>query len=509
MVRAPVAMATASASTPQDAPVRSLVRSLVRLLRDSGEEVVSGRSLLTLPTATLRELVRELVRELEPLLGPRGQGPGQGQGPGPGQGGFVALPSHPSGSTHLLGLQFLFDVLQSVPALKLVHWPGPAPPAPPGPIHLFPFKSLRQLELHGVPLQWLRGLRGVYSSLQTLVCSHSLKTLQELLSGLGGDQSSALPWLALLHAHFGHNALTGLDGSLALGDLSHLDLSYNLLSSVPLGPPGVALGTLILRGNELRGLAGLERLEALRHLDVAYNLLETHEALEPLGRLGRLRRLHLEGNPLWFHPDHRAATARRLSPRAAANVEAPGVSDPPSRTPRRASSHPSPRPSRRVPLSRPLPESPRDRPTDRPLPVASPRPTPRMPRVSAPFLWAGPVPGSNPAHLPDPPPPPPPSPLVVSPRRRGPVAGRPAGESGAGGRVRRGAPGGRRDPALGVGRSWVRIPAPPPVCRVTSGKPLHFPGPRFPHPSNGDGDWEPHGGQGPSPSRFAWIHPSA
>ncbi|XP_039770905.1 serine/threonine-protein kinase 11-interacting protein [Ornithorhynchus anatinus] len=348
MVRAPVAMATASASTPQDAPVRSLVRSLVRLLRDSGEEVVSGRSLLTLPTATLRELVRELVRELEPLLGPRGQGPGQGQGPGPGQGGFVALPSHPSGSTHLLGLQFLFDVLQSVPALKLVHWPGPAPPAPPGPIHLFPFKSLRQLELHGVPLQWLRGLRGVYSSLQTLVCSHSLKTLQELLSGLGGDQSSALPWLALLHAHFGHNALTGLDGSLdllsavrvldlshnrirdcaaflaALGDLSHLDLSYNLLSSVPLGPPGVALGTLILRGNELRGLAGLERLEALRHLDVAYNLLETHEALEPLGRLGRLRRLHLEGNPLWFHPDHRAATARRLSPRAAANVEAPG-----------------------------------------------------------------------------------------------------------------------------------------------------------------------------------------
>nr|XP_014711537.2 serine/threonine-protein kinase 11-interacting protein isoform X1 [Equus asinus]XP_014711538.2 serine/threonine-protein kinase 11-interacting protein isoform X1 [Equus asinus] len=305
------------------APRDSLVWKLAGLLRESGDVVLSGSSTLSLLTATLQQLNH--VFELH--LGPWG----------PGQTGFVALPSHPADSPIILQLQFLFDVLQKTLSLKLVHIPGPGLP---GPIKIFPFKSLRQLELRGVPLHCLHGLRGIYSQLETLICSRSIQALEELLSACGGDLCSALPWLALLSADFSYNALTALDGSLRLlsalrflnlshnqlqdcrgfltdlSELCYLDISYNHLRLVPrMGPSGAALGTLIVRGNELRSLHGLEQLRNLRHLDVAYNLLEGHRELSPLWLLAELRKLCLEGNPLWFHPAHRVATAQYLSPR--------------------------------------------------------------------------------------------------------------------------------------------------------------------------------------------------
>nr|XP_006207274.1 serine/threonine-protein kinase 11-interacting protein isoform X1 [Vicugna pacos] len=306
------------------APRDSLVWKLAWLLRESGDVILSGCSTLSLFTATLQQLNQ--VFELH--LGPWG----------PGQTGFVALPSHPADSPVILQLQFLFDVLQKTLSLKLVHVPDLGLP---GPIKIFPFKSLRRLELRGVPLHCLRGLRGIYSQLETLTCSRSLQALEELLSACGGDLCSALPWLALLSADFSYNALTALDSSLRLlsalrflnlshnqvqdcegflmelSELCHLDISYNHLRLVPkMGPSGAALGTLILRGNELQSLHGLEQLRNLRHLDVAYNLLERHRELSPLWLLAELRKLYLEGNPLWFHPAHRAATAQYLSPRA-------------------------------------------------------------------------------------------------------------------------------------------------------------------------------------------------
>ncbi|KAM6178598.1 serine/threonine-protein kinase 11-interacting protein [Rhynchocyon petersi] len=300
----------------------SLVWKLADLLRQSGDVVLSGCSTLSLLTVTLQQLNR--VFELH--LGPWS----------PGQTGFVALPSHPADSPVILQLQFLFDVLQKTLSLKLVHVPGPGPP---GPIKIFPFKSLRHLELQGVPLHCLRGLRGIYSQLETLICSRSIRALEELLSSCGGDLCSALPWLALLSANFSYNSLTALDSSLHLlsavrflnlshnqvqdcedflmdlSELCHLDISYNYLHLVPrMGPSGAALGTLILRGNELHSLLGVEQLRNLRHLDLAYNLLEGHQQLSPLWLLAELRKLYLEGNPLSFHPSHRVATAQYLSP---------------------------------------------------------------------------------------------------------------------------------------------------------------------------------------------------
>ncbi|KAM9039469.1 serine/threonine-protein kinase 11-interacting protein [Sarcophilus harrisii] len=306
------------------ATTSSLVWKLAGLLQDSGDLVLSGCSTLTLLTSTLQQLNH--VFELH--LGPWGLG----------QAGFVALPSHPADSPTILQLQFLFDVLQKTLSLKLVHVPGPGPQ---GPIRIFPFKSLKQLELRAVPLHCLCGLRGIYSQLETLVCSRSLQALEELLSACGGDLCTALPWLALVCADFSYNSLTALDRSLhllsalqvlnlshnrvtdcedfltALSELRHLDVSYNRLQSVPVvSPTGAVLRTLVLRGNELRSLCGLDQLRGLRHLDVAYNLLEQHRELMPLRTLAELQRLHLEGNPLSFHPSHRAATIQYLSPQA-------------------------------------------------------------------------------------------------------------------------------------------------------------------------------------------------
>ncbi|XP_078184794.1 serine/threonine-protein kinase 11-interacting protein isoform X2 [Callithrix jacchus] len=299
----------------------SLVWKLAGLLRESGDVVLSGCSTLSLLTPTLQQLNH--VFELH--LGPWS----------PGQTGFVALPSHPADSPAILQLQFLFDVLQKTLSLKLVHVPGPGPP---GPIKIFPFKSLRRLELRGVPLHCLHGLRGIYSQLETLICSKSLQALEELLSACGGDFCSALPWLALLSADFSYNALTSLDSSLRLlsalrflnlshnqvqdcqgflmdlCELHHLDISYNRLHLVPrMGPSGTALGVLILRGNELQSLHGLEQLRNLRHLDLAYNLLEGHWELSPLWLLAELRKFLLDGKVLSL-TDFQTHTSLGLSP---------------------------------------------------------------------------------------------------------------------------------------------------------------------------------------------------
>ncbi|KAF2982494.1 hypothetical protein EK904_003926, partial [Melospiza melodia maxima] len=210
-------------------------------------------------------------------------------------------------------------------------------------VKIFPFKSLRHLELKSVPPHCLRGLRFVYSQLESLTCCKCISTLEEIISACGGDLSCALPWLELQTVNFSYNSITALDDSLQLLnalrvlDLSHnkiqdcehylttlteleyLNLAYNFLSKVP------ALGifsrsklvTLILRNNELDSINGVEQLVNLQHLDVAYNLLLEHAQLAPLSTLHCLKKLYLEGNPIWFHQNHRSAALVHVSPRAA------------------------------------------------------------------------------------------------------------------------------------------------------------------------------------------------
>ncbi|XP_076579725.1 serine/threonine-protein kinase 11-interacting protein isoform X1 [Chaetodon auriga] len=303
----------------------SLVQSLATLLRNDGDLVLDGSSTLTLPAASLQQL----TRLFEQYLLSRSQ-----------QHGFLALPSHPADTTSLLQLQFLFDVLQKTISLKLINPPGVRLQSV---VKIFPFKSLKYLELKRIPPHCLEGLRGVYSQLEVFTCSKSLSSLEELLSLCGGDLSSALPWLELHTLNFSYNSIVCLDQSLSLlnvlksldlshnkiqecaeflkplSELEHLNLGYNCLQRAPtLGLSARAkLLTLNLRNNELETINGVEQLSSLQHLDLAYNLLLEHSQLAPLSLLHCLNTLNLEGNPLYFQKTHRNCTVRHLSPKAA------------------------------------------------------------------------------------------------------------------------------------------------------------------------------------------------
>ncbi|XP_069083311.1 serine/threonine-protein kinase 11-interacting protein isoform X1 [Pleurodeles waltl] len=302
----------------------SLVSSLSQLLQDYGHLVVDGTNTLTLLTPVLQHLTQLFEQHLLPRTQTHG---------------FIALPSHPADSAAILQAQFLFDVLQKTPSLKLVH---PQNCVPQSDVKVFPFKSLRCLELRSVPLHCLRGLQSLYSQLEVLTCFKCATTLEEILSLCGGDLSSALPWPELHTLNFSYNHISTLDDSLQLlnvlkvldlshnqikdcgsyflllSDLVYLNLSYNLLLKVPLLSLGsrTQLVSLVLRCNDLDSINGVEQLSNLQHLDLALNLLMEHSQLAPLSQLHQLRKLHLEGNPLSFHADHRPVTVQHLSPRA-------------------------------------------------------------------------------------------------------------------------------------------------------------------------------------------------
>ncbi|KAI4900844.1 hypothetical protein NFI96_018189 [Prochilodus magdalenae] len=317
----------------------TLVHSLATLLRNNGsallfsmfwlsslgDSVLDGSSTLTLQV----DCVQHLTRLFEQYLLSRTH-----------QHGFLALPSHPADTTSLLQVQFLFDMLQKTISLKLINPPGSRLQSV---VKIFPFKSLKHLELKRIPPHCLEGLRGVYSQLEVFTCSKSLNSLEELLSLCGGDLSSALPWLELHTLNFSYNSISCLDESLSLlnvlqsldlshnkiqdcaeflktlSELEHLNLAYNNLQRVPaLGLNASAkLVCLVLRNNELETINGVEQLSSLQHLDLAYNLLMEHSQLAPLSLLHNLNTLALEGNPLYYTTTHRTITICHLSPQAA------------------------------------------------------------------------------------------------------------------------------------------------------------------------------------------------
>ncbi|KAJ3584332.1 hypothetical protein NHX12_014828 [Muraenolepis orangiensis] len=234
-----------------------------------GDEVLSGASILTLRACTLAQLTVLFERHLLPRPGPPH--------------GFLALASHPADTQALLELQFVFDLVE------VSGWRSQSA------VKIFPFKSLKSLELKRLPAHRLEGLRGVYSQLESL-----LNVLRSL------DLS--------------HNKIQDCAEFLKpLSELEYLNLGYNSLQRAPLLAPSARakLHTLILRNNELETINGIEQLSSLQHVDLAYNLLLEHSQLAPLALLHGLHTLTLEGNPLVFQKNHRMATVRHLSLQAA------------------------------------------------------------------------------------------------------------------------------------------------------------------------------------------------
>ncbi|KDR75953.1 hypothetical protein GALMADRAFT_248769 [Galerina marginata CBS 339.88] len=133
---------------------------------------------------------------------------------------------------------------------------------------------------------------------------------------------SSSTWAFLKHLYLPDNALTSFPSEVLpyLTSLTHLDLSSNLLLSVPAGfgelysllslnladnlidsVLGIFLNlgqilSLNLAHNRLESLCGLERLLALERLDLRYNLLEESSEISRLSALPNLSELWIEGN---------------------------------------------------------------------------------------------------------------------------------------------------------------------------------------------------------------------
>ncbi|XP_037082181.1 serine/threonine-protein kinase 11-interacting protein-like [Pollicipes pollicipes] len=175
--------------------------------------------------------------------------------------------------------------------------------------------------------------------LRALSCAGGLASLAELLAGCGGDGSSPFLWEELTEVRLtrcrfealdesvrlvphvclldlSQNRLVATDGLEYLAGLQHLNLAHNQLSGLPqlCMPAYLALRWLSLSSNKLESLDGLQEMVVLEHLDVSFNFLLSHALLGPLLELGRLRTLHLRGNPLCCYSDHRLRTARALHP---------------------------------------------------------------------------------------------------------------------------------------------------------------------------------------------------
>lgn len=207
-------------------------------------------------------------------------------------------------------------------------------------VHLDRFKDLQMLELCKIDVVGVVvGLKRLRCKLQQLNCSRSICELSDVLQRCGADNMNipGANWLNLKEANFSHNGLRSIDESIALApqlrvldlshnviqdakplncldNLKHLNLGYNKLTAVPSfgGQLCNRLQILILRNNFIEDLNGVSSLLNLSELDLSENCLIEHKSLVPLANLATLQWLNLSGNPLSFHPQHRAKTASCL-----------------------------------------------------------------------------------------------------------------------------------------------------------------------------------------------------
>ncbi|PSR76526.1 hypothetical protein PHLCEN_2v8429 [Hermanssonia centrifuga] len=134
----------------------------------------------------------------------------------------------------------------------------------------------------------------------------------------------SLKWAFLQHLSLAENALTFLPAAPLprLASITHLDLSSNLLVSVPPGLSALynlaslnlsdnmidsVLGIYTMLGqvlslnlskNRLESICGLERLRALERVDLRHNQIEESDEIGRLATLPNITQVWVEGNPL-------------------------------------------------------------------------------------------------------------------------------------------------------------------------------------------------------------------
>lgn len=233
-------------------------------------------------------------------------------------------------------LQLVHDFVQKTILLCITQYPGED--LFEGKIDITKFRALKRLEIQKIQVIQICGIQPLRGQLQHLICTKSIKSVDDIITHCGGDKSNGFVWNELKIADFSYNNLRTVDTSLEfaqylqhlnlrhnqlqsvkaikwLPHLKTLDLSFNRLQFIPQFHMDAykRLQSLNMSNNLLEDLTGIVKLDALTDLDLSDNCLLDHTYLLPLNVISTLKFLNLYGNPLQYHPKHRLATSQYLN----------------------------------------------------------------------------------------------------------------------------------------------------------------------------------------------------
>ncbi|XP_065358228.1 uncharacterized protein LOC135952286 isoform X2 [Calliphora vicina] len=298
------------------------ITELAILLRNNGDKILSSEFTLTLSASLLRALNDSFTLIADSLE------IGDIQN-------FQVVKPINSKSPVFRDLQLVHDFVQKTALLCIVQYPGEEYFE--GKIDITKFRALKRLEIRKVQIKQICGIQKLRAQLQHLICTKSIKCVDEIITHCGGDNSNGFVWNELKIADFSYNNLKSIDTSLEfaqylqhlnlrhnqlqsvkavkwLPHLKTLDLSFNRLQFIPQFHMDAykRLQSLNMSNNLLEDLMGIVKLDALTDLDLSDNFLLDHTYLLPLSAISTLKFLNLYGNPLQWHPKHRLAASQYL-----------------------------------------------------------------------------------------------------------------------------------------------------------------------------------------------------
>jgi len=216
------------------------ILGLASLLRENGDKVLNGQSKLSLTVALLRSLNKAFT-----IIVDNDEGCSNS---------FHVINTNSSTDVNIVNdIEFLHDFMQKVVGLKICN-SAATDDCDKDTLDICKFGNLKYLELRKVPVHLLHGIQSVRAQLQSVVCIRCIQSLEDLLLDCGADHSSGFVWSDLREAVFSYNGLDLLDRSLEFAPwLQILDLSHNKISQA----------------------AAIECLPNLKYLNMSYNLLES------------------------------------------------------------------------------------------------------------------------------------------------------------------------------------------------------------------------------------------
>jgi Leucine-rich repeat (LRR) protein len=215
------------------------ISNLACLLRENGDKVLNGQSKLSLSVALLRN-----INEAFTIIDENDEGCSSS---------FHVVSTNNTNAEMLHDIHFLHDFVQKTVGLKISD-SAVAYDCDKGVLDICKFRNLKYLELRKVPVHQLHGLQSVRAQLQSVVCIRCIQRLEDLLLDCGADYSSGFVWSDLREAVFSYNGIDLLDRSLEFAPwLQILDLSHNRISQA----------------------GAIDCLPNLKYLNMSYNLLET------------------------------------------------------------------------------------------------------------------------------------------------------------------------------------------------------------------------------------------